>query len=55
MISPLLAKPYGVILEKKTIVWIESEGRGIKVRHDLEGITIPQITSLQINKLFDVC
>ena len=30
MISPLLAKLYGIILEKKINIWIESEGKWAK-------------------------
>ena len=30
MISPLLAKLYGIILEKKISIWLESEGKWAK-------------------------
>ena len=30
MISPLLAKLYGIILEKKINIWLESEGKWAK-------------------------
>ena len=30
MISPLLAKLYGIILEKKISIWLESEGKRAK-------------------------
>ena len=30
MISPLLAKLYGLILEKKISIWLESEGKWAK-------------------------
>jgi hypothetical protein len=30
MISPILAKLYGIILEKKIILWLESHGKRAK-------------------------
>ena len=46
MISPLLAKLYGIILEKKINKWLEMEGKLAKGQASLEGIIQPQNTSL---------
>ena len=47
MISPLLAKLYGIILEKKISIWLESEGKQV-----LEGITQQQTTLLRLGSLW---
>ena len=47
MISTLLAKLYGIILENKIIIWLESEGKRV-----LEDNTQQQTTSLCLGSLW---
>ena len=47
MISPILAKLYDIILEKKIDRWLESEGKW-----DLEGNTQQQTTLLRLGSLW---
>ena len=51
MISPLLSKLYGIILEKKINEWLEMEGKRLKAKHVLEGITQPRTASLHLGSL----
>ena len=51
MISPLLAKLYGIILEKKINGWIEMESKRAKGQVGLEGIIQPWTTSLRLGSL----
>jgi len=47
MISPLLAMLYGIILEKKLSIWLESEGKRI-----LQSSTQQKTTSLCLGSLW---
>ena len=51
MINPLLAKLYGIILQKKINKWLEMEGKRAKGQEVLEGIIQPRATSLHLGSL----
>ena len=51
MISPILAKLYGIILENNINKWLEMVGKRIKAKQVLEGIIQPRTTSLHLGSL----
>jgi hypothetical protein len=59
MISPLLAKLYGIILEKKINVWLESHGKRAMLRIIAEECQIIKpisyVVSLTLEKLLTQC